>query len=66
LQLTADSYWITLLVRENRFDEILQAQVAGRFHVRHPVYERVGFGVFHETAEWRHVASSVPAESARA
>jgi len=54
LRLTADNYWITLLVRENRFDQILQAQVAGRFHVRHPVYERVGFGVFHDPADWRH------------
>jgi lipopolysaccharide transport system ATP-binding protein len=66
LHLTADSYLITLLVRENRYDEILQAQVAGRFHVRHPVYERVGFGVFHDAAEWRHVATSLTTEGASA
>src|SRR5262249_9663913 len=66
LQLTADSYWITVLWRENRFDDILQAQVAGRFHVRHPIYERVGFGVFHEAAEWRHAASSLTTEGASA
>ncbi|HKR88777.1 MAG TPA: ABC transporter ATP-binding protein [Phenylobacterium sp.] len=67
LRLTADNYWITILVRENRFDEILQAQVAGRFHVRHPIYERVGFGVFHDPADWRHHAvAAVNDERARA
>jgi lipopolysaccharide transport system ATP-binding protein len=66
LRLTADSYWITVLVRENRFDAILQAQVAGRFHVRHPIYERVGFGVFHDPAEWRVLSSAVASRRARA
>lgn len=66
LRLTADSYWITVLVRENRFDAILQAQVAGRFHIRHPIYERVGFGVFHEPAEWRLLSSAMTGERARA
>ena len=67
LRLTADSYWITILVRENRFDAILQAQVAGRFHIRHPIYERVGFGVFHDPAEWRLLSpSALTAKRARA
>jgi lipopolysaccharide transport system ATP-binding protein len=65
LRLTADSYWITILVRENRFDAILQAQVAGRFHVRHPIYERVGFGVFHDPAEWRHLSAALTGKRAR-
>jgi len=66
LRLTADSYSITVLVRENRFDAILQAQVAGRFHVRHPVFERVGFGVFHDAAEWRVLTSAGTSQRASA
>jgi len=53
LRLTSDSYVTTVLVRENRFDAILQAQFGGRFQVRHPLFERVGFGVYHEPADWR-------------
>jgi lipopolysaccharide transport system ATP-binding protein len=66
LRLTADNYWITVLVRENGVDAILQAQVAGRFHVRHPVLERVAFGVFHDPAEWRLLGAAVSGERASA
>jgi lipopolysaccharide transport system ATP-binding protein len=53
LRLSADSYSTTVLVRERGFKDILQAQVGGAFHIRHPIYDPVGFGVFHEPAEWR-------------
>ncbi|MFT3729335.1 MAG: ABC transporter ATP-binding protein [Terricaulis sp.] len=52
LNLVADLYNTSILVRD-RNARILNAQVGGSFHVRHPVFTSNAFGAFHQTAEWR-------------
>lgn len=51
LKLVAELYTIHVLVREEGFQALLCAQVAGTFHVRHDLFD-LNFGVFHETGEW--------------
>ena len=54
LSLVADTYTISILVREQGFGELLCAQLGGTFHVRHEMFDQ-NFGVFHEQAQWRRV-----------
>ena len=52
LSLVADTYALRLVIRE-RGGEIVAAQDGGRFQIRHREFTAAGFGVFHESAEWR-------------
>lgn len=52
LKLVAESYTVSVLIRENGFQRVLCAQMGGAFHMRHPLYN-THFGVFHEPATWR-------------
>jgi lipopolysaccharide transport system ATP-binding protein len=63
LSLVADAYSLRLVIRE-RGGEIVAAQDGGRFHVRHPEFTSVAFGVFHEPAEWRVSPLSAPDRAA--
>jgi lipopolysaccharide transport system ATP-binding protein len=56
LKLVAESYMIHVLVRAAGTHRILCAQIGGTFHVRDEVLDAMAYGVFHEPAEWRHVA----------
>ena len=52
LKLSAELYSTNIVVRERDYGPIVAAQVGPSFHVRHPVFAPVGFGVFHEPGEW--------------
>jgi lipopolysaccharide transport system ATP-binding protein len=63
LKLVSELYQIDVSVRERGFGDILIAQNGGTFHVSHPVFVPVAFGVFHETGAWRMPeAGARPAE----
>jgi lipopolysaccharide transport system ATP-binding protein len=49
--LVSELYRAEILVREKGFQKLIGAQVAGAFHVRHPMLD-MHFGVFHEPAAW--------------
>jgi lipopolysaccharide transport system ATP-binding protein len=61
MKLTSDVYHVDISVRERGFGELLVNQNGGTFHISHPVFAPVGFGVFHEPGTWR-----VPGASAQA
>lgn len=51
LKLVAERYTIQILVRERGFQDVICAQLARTFHVRHHLLD-VHFGVFHEPGQW--------------
>jgi len=51
LNLTSELYTVTVVVRER--NELLNAQMANTFHVRHEVIQPNTFGVFHDAGEWK-------------
>jgi lipopolysaccharide transport system ATP-binding protein len=51
LKLIAETYSVSIIVREKGFQQILCGQVGGTFHVRHDLFD-MHFGVFHESARW--------------
>lgn len=53
LKLTAELYSTNIVVRERDYGPIIAAQVGPSFHVRHPLFAPLGYGVFHEPGEWR-------------
>jgi lipopolysaccharide transport system ATP-binding protein len=53
IKLIAELYRTNIVVRERGFGPILNAQIGPNFHVRHPVFVPIAFGVFHESASWR-------------
>ena len=52
LALTADTYTVSVVVRQRGFERLLCAQVGGRFHVEHPVFSPDVFGAFHQPGTW--------------
>ncbi|MDP4005842.1 ABC transporter ATP-binding protein [Methylobacterium sp. NEAU K] len=52
LTLNADTYTVSVVVRQRGFERLLAAQVGGRFHVEHPVFAPDVFGVFHQPGTW--------------
>jgi len=52
ITLVSELYTANISVREKGFGRILCAQIGGHFHVSHPVYAAVAFGVYHEPAAW--------------
>jgi lipopolysaccharide transport system ATP-binding protein len=55
LKLVADSYAVTVLVREKGFQKMLCAQSGASLHVRHRLFD-THFGIFHEVGEWQEAA----------
>jgi lipopolysaccharide transport system ATP-binding protein len=51
LKLTADTYQIQILVRDEDFQRLYCAQIGTSFQVRHELLSN-HFGVFHEKAQW--------------
>ena len=52
LNLVAEMYTVSVLVREEGWQKLICSQVGTTFHVRHELYDR-HFGVFHdEAADW--------------
>jgi lipopolysaccharide transport system ATP-binding protein len=51
LRLVAESYTISIIVREPGMQAIICGQMGGTFHVRHDLFD-MNFGVFHENAKW--------------
>ncbi len=64
IRLTSDFYLANVSVRERGIGKMLAAQIIGHFHVRDETLSSTAYGVFHETAEWRH--SPATAEAALA
>jgi lipopolysaccharide transport system ATP-binding protein len=62
LKLVADTYTVSILVREPGFQNVLCAQNGSTFHVRHELFD-THFGVYHEPAQWRASAFSSRRES---
>ena len=52
LTLTADTYTVSMVVRQRGFERLLAAKIGGRFHIEHPVFAPDVFGVFHEAGTW--------------
>jgi lipopolysaccharide transport system ATP-binding protein len=52
LTLTADTYTVSVVIRQRGFARLLAAQRGGRFHVEHPVFAPDVFGVFHDAGHW--------------
>ncbi|MHB2211338.1 ABC transporter ATP-binding protein [Methylobacterium sp. CM6257] len=52
LTLNSDTYTVSVVIRQRGFERLLAAQIGGRFHVEHPVFNPDVFGVFHEAGEW--------------
>jgi lipopolysaccharide transport system ATP-binding protein len=42
-----------IIVRARGFGRMLAAQVGATFHVRHPVFVPLAYGVYHEGGQWR-------------
>ncbi|MDR2876760.1 MAG: ABC transporter ATP-binding protein [Chromatiales bacterium] len=60
LKLVSELYSIQVIVRENGYQDVLCAQMASSFHVRHELYD-MHFGVFHESGTWaRGKGQAVP------
>ncbi len=53
IRLVSDLYRTMILVRERGYGSILAAQVGASFHVRHPVFTPLAYGVYHEGGQWR-------------
>lgn len=53
LKLISDLYNTTIIVRERGHGRMLAAQVGAGFHVRHPVFTPIAYGVYHEGGQWR-------------
>ena len=53
IKLVSELYTTTVMVRERGFGPMIAAQVGASFHVRHPVFLPLAYGVFHERAQWR-------------
>jgi lipopolysaccharide transport system ATP-binding protein len=49
----ADLYSTNVVVRERDYGPIVAAQIGPSFHVRHPVFAPLGYGVFHEPGDWQ-------------
>jgi len=60
LSLVADTYNISILVREKGFGELLCAQLGGSFHIRHPLFDQ-NFACSTEQAQWRRIDADVAA-----
>jgi lipopolysaccharide transport system ATP-binding protein len=52
LNLVAEMYSISVLVRKKGFQEILSGQTLGTFHIRHDILD-THFGVFHAKGKWQ-------------
>lgn len=52
LKLIAELYITTLVVRERDHGPIIAAQIGPSFHIRHPIFAPLAYGVFHESGEW--------------
>jgi lipopolysaccharide transport system ATP-binding protein len=53
LKLISDKYTLQVIVREDGFARMLNAQIGGSFHVKHKLYSETVFGVFYEPGTWR-------------
>jgi lipopolysaccharide transport system ATP-binding protein len=58
LLLVADLYTTTIAVREREVQ--IAAQLGTNFHVRHPILQTLGYGVYHQPGEWT-LKPAVPA-----
>jgi Wzt C-terminal domain len=52
LNLVAELYSITVLIRERGFQQIICGQIAATFRIRHHLFD-TNFGVFHTPGRWR-------------
>jgi len=59
MTLVSELYTANISVREKGYGRTVCAQVAGHFHLRHPVFASNAFGVYHESGEWR-LETAVP------
>lgn len=51
VKLVSELYEVHVVVREQGFQDVLCAQIASSFHMRHELFD-THFGVFHEPAQW--------------
>ena len=58
LKLISDLYNTTIIVRERGHGNMLAAQIGAGFHVRHPVFVPLAYGVYHESGQWRMEAEA--------
>jgi lipopolysaccharide transport system ATP-binding protein len=63
LKLVADTYTLSILIRERGFKKLLCGQFGSTFHVKHPVFN-THFGVYHESALWCHTRLMASPEEA--
>lgn len=52
LLLVSELYSLNVSVRESGHGRLLTAQHGDSFHVRHPTYTALAYGVYHEPAQW--------------
>jgi lipopolysaccharide transport system ATP-binding protein len=52
LNLVAEMYTVTVIIREKGFQQIICGQFAATFHIRHHLFD-THFGVFHSPGCWR-------------
>lgn len=52
LTLNADTYTVSVVVRQRGFERLLAARIGARFHIEHPVFAPDVFGVFHMPGTW--------------
>ena len=53
LKLTAQSYTIHIIIREQHYGDIIGSQVAGTIHVKDEILDAQHYGVFHEPGKWQ-------------
>ena len=53
LNLVSDRYLVSIAVREKGFQRVVGAQIGASFHLRHEIFVKMEYGVFHEPAQWR-------------
>jgi lipopolysaccharide transport system ATP-binding protein len=53
LNLVSDRYLVSIAVREKSFQRVVGAQIGASFHLRHEIFVKMEYGVFHEPAQWR-------------
>ncbi|MEQ1708149.1 MAG: ABC transporter ATP-binding protein [Terricaulis sp.] len=53
IKLISDLYNTVIIVRERGHGRMLAAQIGAGFHVRHPVFVPLAYGVYHEGGQWR-------------
>jgi lipopolysaccharide transport system ATP-binding protein len=58
IKLIAELYSTNLVVRERDHGPIIAAQIGPSFHVRHPIFSPIAYGIFHESGQWRIGASA--------